>query len=304
MMKIFPCLLIAIFFLLPLDLTYGQGCSDAGVCTVNSFKPEAADSIPLQKNRLKAGVFYGSADYSISVAGAYLEYNRQINEPFSMDVRLTSLSQSGNDISVFGLSDLYLSANYQVSDKTVVTLGTKIPLTDGNVTKDMLPLPMDYQSSLGTFDLIAGVGFTINNLRIIAAFQQPLTQNSNEFLAENYPANSILRTFQTTRNFKRNGDIILRVAYPIKVGDSFKITPGLLPIYHLANDKFTDAAGAEQEIEGSQGLTLNGNLYFDYEINHRNALQLNLGVPFIVRDQRPDGLTRSFVVNLEYGIKF
>ena len=58
------------------------------------------------------------------------------------------------------------------------------------------------------------------------------------------------------------------------------------------------------EIEGSQGLTLNWNLYLDYELNNDQALQLNVGSPFIVRDTRPDGLTRSFVASLEYRIKF
>jgi hypothetical protein len=77
-----------------------------------------------------------------------------------------------------------------------------------------------------------------------------------------------------------------------------------LPIYHLSNDKYTNNLGIENEIKGSQGLTLNGNAYLDYEINNKNALQLNVGMPFVVRDARPDGLTRSFVVNLEYKVKF
>jgi hypothetical protein len=59
-----------------------------------------------------------------------------------------------------------------------------------------------------------------------------------------------------------------------------------------------------KEIIGSQGLTLNGNTYIDYEFNSKNIIQLNLGMPVIVRDARPDGLTRSFIANLEYRIKF
>lgn len=88
------------------------------------------------------------------------------------------------------------------------------------------------------------------------------------------------------------------------LGKKFTITPSLLPIYHLMNDKFTNALGLENEIKGSQGLTLNGNAYLDYAINAKNALQINLGMPFLVRDARPDGLTRTFVANLEYKIKF
>ncbi len=97
---------------------------------------------------------------------------------------------------------------------------------------------------------------------------------------------------------------MLRISYPVNINNKLSVTPGLLPIYHLTNDKYTNALANEVEIEGSQGLTLNGNLFVDYEINSGNAVQLSAGAPFIVRDTRPDGLTRSYVLNLEYRIKF
>ena len=96
----------------------------------------------------------------------------------------------------------------------------------------------------------------------------------------------------------------MRASYPLNLGSKLILTPSLLPIYHLANDKFTDIDGIEQEIEGSQGLTFNWNLYFDYPLNDLQNLQLSVGAPFVVREARPDGLTRSFVANLEYRIRF
>jgi hypothetical protein len=163
---------------------------------------------------------------------------------------------------------------------------------------------MDYQSSLGTLDLILGMGYEIDNVQMVFAMQQPLTQNKNAFIANAYPINSVLKSFQSTNSFKRSGDILARVSYPITIDDNFRITPSLLTIYHLANDKFTNSLGDEKEIMGSQGLTLNGNVFLDYEINNKNSLQVNVAMPFIVRDSRPDGLTRSFIANLEYRIKF
>jgi hypothetical protein len=85
---------------------------------------------------------------------------------------------------------------------------------------------------------------------------------------------------------------------------NLKLTPSVLSIYHLSNDKFTDEFNVEREIIGSEGLTLNGNVFLDYQINQKNGIQVNFGIPFIVRDTRPDGLTRSFITNLEYKIKF
>lgn len=281
-----------------------QGCSDAGFCTINSFKPNSADSTEVLNNQFKIGVFYGKADNSISVFGNYLEYNRQLSKKFGLDAKLTTIAQDGNGISAFGLSDIFLNANYKVNEKVKLTLGAKIPLSDASNTRNNLPLPMDYQASLGTFDLIFGIGYEFKKIQVVAAIQQPLTQNKNQFTSTNYPINSELRTFQSTNNFERSGDVLLRVSYPIIINSKFKLTPSILPIYHLSNDKYTDEFNIKQEIKGSQGLTLNGNVYLDYEINSKNIIQLNLGMPFIVRESRPDGLTRSFIANLEFIIKF
>jgi len=281
-----------------------QGCSDAGFCTINSLKPHQNDSISLQKNQLKIGFSVGKADNDITAYGQYAEYNRQINSKFAINAKVTALSQTGNDISTFGLSDVYLSTNYRLNKNVSFTLGTKIPLTDGNKSKNRNALPMDYQASLGTFDLIVGAGYQIKKLQLVAALQQPLTQNNNQFVVENYSVNSPLRSFQTTKDFKRSGDVLLRVSYPFKITDKLQITPGLLNIYHLSNDQFTDTFGTEREIDGSEGLTVNGNLFFDYNLNETHALQLTLGAPFVIRDIRPDGLTRSFIANLEYSFKF
>jgi len=297
-------LIVTILFAIGASYSFGQGCSDAGFCTMNSFKPNNTDSTEVLNNQFKIGVFYGKADNSISVFGNYLEYNRQLSKKFGLDAKLTTIAQDGNGISAFGLSDIFLNANYKVNEKVKLTLGAKIPLSDASNTRNNLPLPMDYQASLGTFDLIFGIGYEINKIQVVAAIQQPLTQNKNQFTSTNYPINSELRTFQSTNNFERSGDVLLRVSYPIIINSKFKLTPSILPIYHLSNDKYTDEFNIKQEIKGSQGLTLNGNVYLDYEINSKNIIQLNLGMPFIVRESRPDGLTRSFIANLEYRIKF
>ncbi len=301
----FKFFLIAItLFCLITNYSYGQGCSDAGFCTLNSFKPNNIDSTQVLNNQFKIGAFFGNADNSISVYGNYLEYNRQLTNKFGLDLKLTTLSQNGNGISTFGLSDIFLNTIYKVSEKVKLTLGAKIPLSKADKTNDNLPLTMDYQASLGTFDLIFGFGYEFKKIQVVAAIQQPLTQNNNQFIATNYPTNSNLRKFQSTNKFERSGDVLLRVSYPINITSKLKLTPSILPIYHLTNDKYTDEFNVKKEIIGSQGLTLNGNAYLDYEINSKNIIQLNLGIPFIVRDIRPDGLTRSFIANIEYRIKF
>ncbi|WP_312344180.1 hypothetical protein [Chryseobacterium binzhouense] len=304
-MKTLKILLGTAFLLfLPSNFIFAQGCSDAGFCTVNSFQPNNNDSIKAYRNQFKTGIFFGKADNSISVFGNYVEYNRQINQKIGVDAKLTTLAQNGNNVSTFGVSDLFLNANFRANEKLKFTLGAKIPLSDAGNSENNIPLPMDYQSSLGTLDLIVGVGYEIKKIQLVAALQQPLTQNENQFLASQYPASSPLRGFLSTNKFQRSGDVLLRVSYPLNINSKLKFTPSILPIYHLKNDRFTNQNNEELEINNSKGLTLNGNVYLDYEINQRNGLQLNLGVPFLVRTARPDGLTRSFIANVEYKIRF
>ncbi len=283
---------------------FGQGCSDAGFCTMNSFKPQETDSQRVFLNQIKVGTFVGTADNAITVFGGYVEYNRQLGEKWGLDVKLTSLAQSGNGLMAFGLSDVFVNANFRPIEKLKLTLGAKIPLSLGDQSRNNLPLPMDYQASLGTVDAIFGIGYEIKKIQIVAAIQQPITQNSNAFLASQYPVDSPLRNFASTRSYQRAGDVLLRVSYPIPITSKFKVTPSILPIYHLANDRYLDEANVEREIIGSRGLTLNGNIYLDYELAPRSAIQLNVGMPFLVREARPDGLTRGFIANLEYRWRF
>lgn len=296
--------LATVFTLFIAQIANAQGCSDAGFCTLNSFKPqENADADASMESQVKAGISFGGADNSITILSGYLEYTRQFGSKLSADLKFTSLSQSGNGVSRFNLSDVYLTANYVVSEKARITAGLKVPLNKANTEHDGIPLPMDYQSSLGTLDLLLGFGFAVQKLQLAVALQQPLTQNENVFIAANSPAEA-LQEFQSTNKFQRSGDVLLRVSYPLALGEKLTMTPSVLPIFHLANDKYTDENDIEREIEGSQGLTLNANAFLDYNLSDASALQLGVGVPLVVRDARPDGLTRSFLASLEYRVRF
>ncbi len=284
---------------------HAQGCSDAGFCTLSSFKPQVADSSAQSfDNQVKVGLSYGQADHDITVLAGYLEYDRQFGRGWGMDLKLTGLSQSGNDISVSGPSDIFLNAHYATPHRARIILGGKIPLTSGNRKENGVALPMDYQSSLGTFDLVVGLACEVKKLQLVLALQQPLTQNDNEFIVERHALDSPLRQFQTTNQFQRRGDLLLRIAYPFALGPRLRITPSLLPIYHLGTDRYTSFLGTEHDIEGSDGLTLNATAYIDYTIGRHSAVQINAGFPLVVREVRPDGLTRSLVATLEYRRRF
>lgn len=284
----------------------GQGCSDAGFCTLNGFRPDAEDSLDVDyNNSITSGFSIGEANYSIEVISGYIEYHRQISKKSGIDVKLSGINHTDAHLSTTGLSDLYINTSYLFLKKTTALGGIKIPLQNGNAQSDEgLSLPMDYQSSLGTVDLILGLRYEFKKLAITAGLQQPLIQNNNQYLSEQYSSTSPYKGFQSTNNYNRSGDVLLRLTYPIKITKHFTISPSALSIYHLRQDKFTDITGMKQSIKGSEGLTFNGTLYLNYTLNKRNILELNMGKPFITRKARPDGLTREYIVTLEYKFKF
>lgn len=295
-----------LLFISSSQIVKGQGCSDAGFCTINSFKPSVIDSIGTNKaNQVILGISIGKAAHSVSILSTNLSYNRLLSKKIVVDAKLSFISQNGNNIRSTGLSDLYLNTIYSISNETKLTVGTKIPLKDGNMKNNAgSALPMDYQPSLGTWDIILGIGHEYKKMKFVLALQQPLSQNKNQFLAENFPPNSLMRQFQSTNKYTRSGDILLRVSYPFSLNKKMTISPSVLPVYHLKDDNFTDINGMKKSISGSQGLTLNGNIYFDYVINRTSSIDLNFGMPLISRQSRPDGLTRKYICTLEYKVDF
>jgi hypothetical protein len=255
-------------------------------------------------NHLKFGLSNGLADHEINVWSAYFEYQRIINQDFSVDLKLNFQAYGKDDISTSGLSDIFINGNYRGFENMVLTLGLKIPLRDGNILKEGLALPMDYQTSLGTFDLILGAAYKISNLTLAVALQQPLSQNENSFLTADYPSGSPFKEFVSTNQYKRKGDLLVRGTYSLNLGKRITVIPGLLAIFHLGDDEYTTAGGATEIIDGSAGLTFNGTLYLIYALSHTSSVELSFGAPFITRTTRPDGLTRDYVVTIDYSFRF
>lgn len=302
-MKTFLTLCISLVFPFGFQ-SFAQGCSDAGFCTVDALKNPSADSTSGRSNLLKVGLVVGKADHDITIFSSFIEYKHAFGERWSADVKLTHLSQLLDSISQHRPADVFITGGYALNDDFSLTAGIKLPFTNGNLLRNGQSLPLDFQPSLGTIDFITGVSWEHKRFRITTALQQPLTQNKNAFLASEYDSTSVLSGFQSTNGFERKGDVLLRGIYTQPLGQRWFISPGLLAIVHMGEDSFTDASGARMSIDGSSGLTLNGTLFLNYSINQRQKLELSAGSPFVVRQSRPDGLTRSIVVGLEYRLFF
>ena len=100
--------------------------------------------------------------------------------------------------------------------------------------------------------------------------------------------------------------MLLRAGYNIEPNKKFNINLGLLGIYHLGKDNYVDGNISNKPIAiaGSDGVTLNGTASAWYKVSNKFTIGLTGGVPFVVRDVRPDGLTRKFVISPEFIVNF
>lgn len=288
-----------------------QGCSDAGVCSIHSIKnnAEAHESKTGKKNDLSLGFGYGIGERSTNNYATYLEYTRSLSKQTSLTGKLGYAFINGELANTSGFSDLFLSVNHAFDIKKKwqksFVLGIKLPFDNAGIVKNGISLPMPYQTSLGTVDLVLALNYNRRKFGATLALQQPLkSRNGNKFLASFYPNEPLASLYWPSNEFERKGDLVGRVSYSFAAGNRFSIRPSLLGIYHLENDTYVDAAKNRRPIYNSTGLTLNGNLFVDYKLKSGNGFELSLGTPFAVRAERPDGLTRKFVATLEYQFSF
>lgn len=278
-----------------------QGCSDAGFCSLSPVSPLSNNfSTNSKANTLRLGFGYGKAENSINAYNPFLEYTRRVNSNISFNTRINFLAHTGNDVQTGEIGDIFFTGKFRIAPKFTTTLGFKVPLRNGDKVKRGIILPMDYQPTLGTLDFLWAIQTNICKWQISAGWQQPLTQNSNQFFTTNFVATE---EFQTTNSFRRNPDIWLRVAYPFTCGN-WSIIPNLLPIYHLGNDSYKDEFGVRKSILGSRGLTLNADVQLDYKLCENSILGLNVAAPIVTRDAQPDGLARKYVLTLDYRKSF
>ena len=300
-MKTFNLLLLFNLILF-INAVKSQGCSDAGFCSLNGIQNSDSHHTTF-KNQFTIGSSFGKADNNINIIAPYFSYQRAFNNKYSMGIKLTSISQINENVSSSGLSDAFITTNYQVSKTINLTAGAKLPLNDGNELHGnnsfSNPLPLDFQPSLGTTDLILGFATNIKKLQINMATQLPLTQTKNTFNPEIYDSTNYFFDFQNTNLLNRKGDVLL-----LSSTEKFHFSASLLSIYHLGEDTYTDINNIKQSIEESDGLTINLNLFLDYHISENSSVEFSVGSPIIVRKVRPDGLTRSFIASLGYNYQF
>ena len=280
-----------------------QGCSDAGICSINhGFQSDAKQF----KNRLEFATIYSLGEADLVYFSPYISYTKRFNDKFSFTSKITFSTANGSFGTRSQFGDAFVIGNYTFKEKKVkqwsVLLGFKFPFTASNLKINAYSLPLDYQSSLGTIDLFLGTNLNYKKWDFNGAFQIPVINlNKNSYFKE-YGGTE---DFPSTNLFDRKPDALLRATYSMKTSNlKLKFKPNVLFIYHLGEDSFENIFGQRENIKGSDGLTVNGNIITSYAVSKQSSLEFSLATPFVVRDFRPDGLTRSFVIGLQYLYSF
>lgn len=283
--------------------SFAQGCSDAGICSIaNSFNTSDRE----YKNGIEIGSVFGAGEADVTYFLPYVTYTRTVNDRLSLSSKITYSVASGSFGKRGGFGDAYLIGNYNWKIKTKTQwstlVGFKIPFTSSNQKINGFSLPLGYQSSLGTFDLIVGLNLNYNKWDFNTGIQIPaFNNNKNSYFKEFSNSDD----FPSTNLFERKSDALFRTTYTIQTANNkFTFNPNILFIYHLGEDTFENAFGKRETIKNSDGLTINGNLIGSYAVNSKNSIELSIAAPFVVREIRPDGLTRKFTAGLIYKYSF
>ena len=287
--------------------SFGQGCSDAGFCSMGSIKSS-------QKNdTLHTAIGFsqniGMGEEGVLILSTQLELKLMPWNNGLISVKAPYTFVSGNLGSINGPGDLTISYTHKIIEDddyyVMLNLGGKIPSnTSDKKNQAGKPLPMGYQISLGTSDLIIGASLYHQEWHFALGYQHAFNRNENGFL-HSIPAwagDKNAEEYFESNKFKRGDDIMLRVE---KRFEKPKITyfAGLLPIYRIQKDEIIEDE-TTIALDGSNSLTINVNGGLLYKVSQQTDLNISLGFPTLFRKVRADGLTRFFSLTVGLEKKF
>lgn len=290
-----------------------QGCSDAGFCTMGALRPDQPYNkrIAIRLRSMEIGFYRGSTPLTPVVYVASADLNFGINDKTSLQVKLPYQAARGQLGNTSGLGDISLCVTHTIVRRRTfdinVSLGAKLPTNKSDKDNEGFPLPMYYQTSLGSYDGIAGISLISRKWLLATGIQHAFTRNDNQFLWSAWDTSgedlAYLHRYANSKELQRGTDIMLRVERNFRFSQ-WNFALGLLPIYRINEDVITDRTGARVKQDNTNGLAMSVLLSAGYNFDVRSGVRLLLGNKLVQRDKNTDGLTREFVSTLSYCYKF
>jgi hypothetical protein len=312
-------ILSVIIFAFSSIAAFSQGCSDAGFCTMGAMKPDQPynKKIEFRLNSMEMSFYRGTTTLTpiVYVATADLNFSLsrkttfQVKLPFQYVTGRLAQTNSMSDISICITRNLISSDAFDLN----FSFGAKIPTNNSNFKdNEGNPLPMYYQTSLGTYDLIAGISLINRKWLFATGIQVPLNQNKNQFDWHRWPQDdadefAYVQQYANATDLKRGVDIMLRVERNFRLS-RFNFSVGLLPIYRVVPDVYTNFLGERSSVDAkgneAKGLALSWIATTGYSFNARSGIKLLVGHKIEQREFSPDGLTRELVTSFTYFYRF
>lgn len=302
---------ISIIMLFIANSTYSQGCSDAGLCSISLSDVDSTSN----ENRFTFGLSNttGVGDEAVLINSTGVEFGATYSAfgfiakiPFTFTKGTLGQTNGLGDLSVLISSKLYSADDFGLS----VVGGVKLATNNSDLkNEDERSLPMVYQTSNGTNDILLLLAANIDDWVISSGVQIPLNRNENSFEEKSEiidpgpnPPQYYLewQNYQSSRNFKRGSDVMLKIEKYFAVEDDLKFMVGVLPVYRLSESIYKSYNGDDITIMNTDGLTLNIIAALSYKVTERHTFGLNFGFPVVTREVRADGLTRAFVANVDF----
>ncbi len=289
-----------------------QGCSDAGVCSVGSMNSAGKHE---EKTAFTFNSQFGLGDQNVSIFNQQFEAAFKLNEKSNLQCKIPWVIAHGDLGKVSALGDITIAygRTYFSNSNWALRLnaGFRIAVNraDKSYTEELpanntlkLSLPMTYQSSLGTNDLLLGTDARYKGKWLFAfGIQYPLIQNNRNTFDTSFvlPGSPAKAYFSSYKLFRRP-DLVVRIDRSFILNKSFQLSAAVLPIYHLGHDRAEYFSGGSYAISGSKGLTFNISTAVSCKLSDHARIVLRYSQPLLVRKVRPDGLTRHFVWGLEF----
>jgi hypothetical protein len=309
-------LLFLSFLLSITNLLFAQGCSDAGFCTMGAMKPDQPynKKVQLRLRTMELSFYRGTTTLTPVVYVATADLNFSLNSKNTIQLKVPYQYVTGRLADTQSLGDLSLcfTRNVFSSDRfdVNISLGGKIPTNNSDKSVNDLPLPMYYQTSLGTYDFIAGISVINRKWLFATGIQVPLNKNNNQFIWSAWdgtPEESYVNRYAQAKGLSRGIDVMLRVERNFRFS-RFNCSLGLLPIYRVTRDEVTNSRNlrTSEDPNGNvaSGLALSGIATFGYNFDTRSGVRLLVGHKIEQREFSPDGLTRLLVSSITYIYRF
>jgi len=288
--------------------SFGQGCSDAGFCSMGSIKSSQNNDTLHSAIGISQNI--GLGEESVLILNTQIEMKLMPWNNGLISVKAPYAFVSGNLGTINGPGDLTISYTHKIIEDddyyVMLNLGGKIPSNASNKRNQAgKPLPMGYQISLGTSDLIIGASLYHQDWHFALGYQHAFNRNENGFLHSipEWVDNNDAEEYFESKEFKRGDDIMLRVEKRFEK-PTITYFVGLLPIVRIQKDEIINKDGKQEALKGSSSLTINLNGGLLYKVSKQTDLNISLGVPTIFRKVRADGLTRIFSLTVGLEKKF